>query len=46
MLNHLEVSALIETLAEMGLTKLSDPIEVENISVAQLRNVHYYRFRY
>jgi hypothetical protein len=38
----LEVSALIETLAEMGLTKLSDPIEVENISINQLRNVHYY----
>jgi hypothetical protein len=37
----LEVGALIETLAEMGLTKLSDPIEVDNISIEKLQKLHY-----
>ena len=36
-----EISALIDSLDEMGLTKLSDPIVVDNLSVAQLRNIHY-----
>ncbi|MCD4826612.1 MAG: hypothetical protein K8Q99_02375 [Acholeplasmataceae bacterium] len=36
-----EISALIEALTEMGLTKLSDPIDVDNLSIAQLRNIHY-----
>jgi transposase len=36
-----EISALIESLDEMGLTKLSDPINVDDLTVAQLRNIHY-----
>ncbi len=40
-LEALEVSALIESLDEMGLTKLSDPINVDDLTVAQLRNIHY-----
>jgi hypothetical protein len=37
----LEISALIEALGEMGLTKLSDPIDVDNLSLLQLENIHY-----
>ena len=36
-----EVGALIEALAEMGLTTLTDPIDVNTLTVAQLRNIHY-----
>jgi cyclophilin family peptidyl-prolyl cis-trans isomerase len=36
-----EISALIASLTEMGLTKLSDPINVDDLSVAQLQNIHY-----
>jgi hypothetical protein len=37
----LEISALIEALAEMGLATLGDPIDVNTITIAQLRNIHY-----
>jgi hypothetical protein len=36
-----EVSALIEALIEMGIATLSDDIDVNAISIAQLRNIHY-----
>jgi cyclophilin family peptidyl-prolyl cis-trans isomerase len=36
-----EISALIQSLTEMGLTKLSDPIDVDNLTIAQLQNIHY-----
>jgi hypothetical protein len=36
-----EVSALIEALDTMGLSKLSDPIDVNGLSVATLKEIHY-----
>jgi hypothetical protein len=37
----LEISALIEALGEMGLNTLGDPIDVNTITINQLRNIHY-----
>ncbi|MFA7422512.1 MAG: hypothetical protein WCZ00_02135 [Acholeplasmataceae bacterium] len=36
-----EITALIESLDVMGLTKLSDPIDVDNLTLQQLEDIHY-----